>query len=437
MVKLLELRFVFLSACVLFRIALDLCYVIFINPVFSYLGFSYNLSVDSYFFSWLIYIFCLSVTPHLLNKVSDYFLALFFLAIIAPLSSITSLASAEVFPLLVTVSVFLFFRAFQYGSIFSRLMPVPRVKNISDGRIISLTLSFTSVFVLVSWYFYSGAFRYFNLNLLKVYDFRDASSELARVGFFNYFNGWVYNIFSIFLMSYCLWKKKFFFFFLLFGVQIFFYGVSNHKGVLFYPIMILGIWFYSRRSRALSVIPLSFLFIVAFCLWLYISFDHIIAGSFFIRRVFFIPAKLTLDYFSFFSLNDFIWWSNSVLSGFIEYPYNLSLGQVIGEYVGSSGSSANNGFIASGYAHAGLFGVTIYAFIFTYFLKFLDHVVIKSDIPVWLALCITIVPFRAALISSDLFTTMLTHGLALSLLMLILFRRTSVVVQSKTINRSR
>jgi multidrug transporter EmrE-like cation transporter len=162
---------------------------------------------------------------------------------------------------------------------------------------------------------------------------------------------------------------------------------------------------------------------------LYLIFDHAIAGSLFIRRVFFVPAKLTFDYFNFFSINDFVWWSNSVLEGFIKYPYDFSVSKEIGQYNGS-GSSANNGFISSGYAHAGLWGVAIYSFIFAYFIKALDSIVLNSDVPVWLALGMTIVPLRSALISSDFFTTMLTHGLALSFLMILLFRRSPHLLKS-------
>ena len=172
----------------------------------------------------------------------------------------------------------------------------------------------------------------------------------------------------------------------------------------------------------MSVIPLAFSFILGGCLIAYFSFDHVLAGSLFVRRVFFVPAKLTLDYFSFFSLNEFVFWSNSILSNFSAYPYSLSIPDLIGRFNGSD-AAANNGFISSGYGHGGLLGVAIYTLIFSYFLRFLDVVVINSDVPVWLALCMTIVPLRAALVSSDLLTTMLTHGLALSLVMILLFRR--------------
>ncbi|NVF13660.1 hypothetical protein [Vreelandella maris] len=424
MIKLLSNRMFFLSVCLIFRIVVDFSYVLFVYPLYEYSGFPLSFSFYSYSLSWLVYLFCLMLSPHLLNKVSDYFITSFLLTIIAPLSSLVGLSNLDQFSLFITAFVFLFFRLFQHGSLLSKLMPVPGVMKVSEGRAFLLIFSTVSVCILIFWYFYSGAFQFFNLNIFKVYDFRSQSAQLANVGFFSYFNNWVFGVFSVFLMSYCLYRKSYIGFLILFLIQLFFYGVSNHKSVLLYPVMILVIWFYFRYTRAISVVPLGFSVIFIGCLLSYLAFDHLIAGSLFIRRVFFVPAKLTLDYFSFFSANELVWWSNSVLSRFIEYPYDLTISKVIGEYNGS-GFSANNGFISAGYAHANLIGVAIYTFIFSYFLKVLDSLVIKSDVPIWLALCMTIVPLRAALISSDLLTTMLTHGLAISLLMVMLFRRSS------------
>lgn len=422
MLNMLENRFFFIIFSIVFRVFLDVSYRFFVYPVYGYSGFNYDFLISFYALSWLVYIAALSITPHLLKRVSDYFIASFLLSIIAPLSSVVGLSGTGAFPLVVMFFMLLFFIIFQHGTLLARLMPVPCLFKISEGRLLSVAIAVLAILVLIAWYFYTGAVDYFNLNLLKVYEFREASADLANIGLMSYFNGWVYSVFSIFLMSYFLFKRKYFCFVVIFGVQIFFFGVSAHKSVLFFPVLILGLWFYFKRTRAIAVMPMGFSFIVGCGLFLFLVFDHVVVGSLFTRRVFFVPAKLTLDYFHFFSINEFVWWSNSILEGFITYPYDLPLSRKIGEFNGS-GSNANNGFISSGFAHAGLLGVAIYTLIFAYFLKVLDSVVMNSDVPVWLALCITIVPLRSALISSDLFTSMLTHGLALSLVMVLLFRR--------------
>lgn len=421
MYRVLSYRLSFYVICFLFRGSLDVGYVFLVSPVYSYAGFIYDFSFFSYFVSLVLFLLSLILTPHLLNKVSDFFLLSYFLMLIAPLSSLVGLGSFSLYPLTITVLVFMFFRIFQYGSFMSGVFPVLRIVKISEGKGASLLIALASVLLLVFWYFYSGAFNYFNLNILKIYEYRDASADLANVGFFSYFNGWVHNVFSIFLMCALLLKRKYLLLWGVFAIQVFFFGVSAHKSVLVYPVMVFGLWFYFNRTRAMSVIPLGFLIVVVSCLGLYLVFDYVIAGSIFIRRVFFVPAKLALDYFDFFSVNDFVWWSNSVFEGVLSYPYDLSVPRVIGQYNGSE-SAANNGFISSGYAHAGVLGVAVYSVVLAYFLKILDSAVLNSDVPIRFALCVTLVPLWSALISSDLFTTMLTHGLVLSFVMIMLFR---------------
>ncbi|SPP31947.1 hypothetical protein ARAF_1615 [Arsenophonus endosymbiont of Aleurodicus floccissimus] len=84
-----------------------------------------------------------------------------------------------------------------------------------------------------------------------------------------------------------------------------------------------------------------------------------------------------------------------------------------------TGSHVNNGFIASGYAHFGLVGIMIYAVILGFILKILDYVTTRG-VSVWFVLCVVVVPLRDALISSDLLTTLLTHGLFVALILLFL-----------------
>lgn len=81
--------------------------------------------------------------------------------------------------------------------------------------------------------FFSGAYKYFNLDFTKVYQFRELSNKLASVGIMAYINGWVYKVFVVYLMAYALLKKNFAFFMILFFIEVFFYSISGQK-VFFY-----------------------------------------------------------------------------------------------------------------------------------------------------------------------------------------------------------
>ena len=150
-------------------------------------------------------------------------------------------------------------------------------------------------------------------------------------------------------------------------------------------------------------------------------YNDILTSSFILRRIFLIPAKLTYVYFDFFNENQHIYWSNSFLSFFIEYPYDYKYTNLVGEFYGED-MSANNGLIASGYAQAGIFGVFVYVLILGIVLNLIDNIV-KNGIPLWIGLSLTIIPFRSIQLSSDILTVFLTHGFIIVILMLLLIRR--------------
>ncbi|RBO85738.1 hypothetical protein [Marinomonas aquiplantarum] len=399
---------------VLFRVVLDVSYVLLVNPAFEYSGFVLEFSILTYFSSWATYLVVLPFIKKRVLSITDYFLITFALFLIVPLTSLYGLTGWSINPVAVTVLSFFLF-AFISKSSWIKIPYIPRFRY---GDKLFLMISGGAIIFLVIWYIVSGAT--FNLNIYRVYEYREENSELASGGVLAYTNVWTYKIFSIFFISYFLWRRNWFFVVLGVIAQVVFYAYSAHKSVLFGLVLVFGIWFWFRKSNKSYILPLGLTVLVISCLLLYLAFGYAIFGSLIVRRVFYVPAYLTYQYFEFFSNNPFVYWSNSVLSGLVSYPYDLSLPKLIGEYVGS-GTSANNGYISTGYAHFGYWGVLIYTIMFAYVLRILD-VVTKNTGALWLVLAITVIPLRSALISSDFFTTLLTHGLIVIILLTLLIR---------------
>lgn len=416
-------KFNFILIAVFFRFILDISYIYFVSPVYLYAGFEFSLNFPSYLLSFSVYIFFVVffVSPRLM-VVSDYFFVMAAFSVLAPLTSFYGLSGNSIYPVLIVFCSFsiVYFMTRRY------FLKMPRIPFFREGYYFSISLSFLMIVFLVFWFWISGAVKYFNLDFSKVYEYREASAALANVGILSYLNGWVYQVFSLFLIAWLLLRRSFFYFFIFLTIQVFFYGVTAHKSVLFYPFLIVGIWYYFRKTDKLIVVPMAFSLVVFLSLALYCFSEHMTLGSMFIRRVFFIPAKLTYDYFEFFSVNQKVWWSNSLLSSYVNYPYDQSISKVIGEFNGS-GSSANNGYISSGYAHAGLIGVLLYSLLFGLVLRFIDSVSARV-IPLWFAVALTVVPIRSVLVSSDLLVVLLTHGLLVAIFLLVLVRRSPYVV---------
>ncbi len=107
------------------------------------------------------------------------------------------------------------------------------IRSQVDGIVYRLVFSY----YLICVYIFTGAVFHFNLDLSKVYDYRDLNAELTNIGIAAYLNSWVYQVFSICLMSYFLLNKNIKGFFIVFLIQIFFFGIASHKSILFSPLV--------------------------------------------------------------------------------------------------------------------------------------------------------------------------------------------------------
>lgn len=428
MTALLTTRFTFVWVSIFFRAVLDISYLKYVTANYGYAGFHTNYTFSSYAISWVVYGMFLFITPHRLRKVSDYFFVSAAFFMVAPLSSMYGLSDQSLYTLLVsTVSIVAVFYLIRM-----KFMKVLRIPIISSGTSIAFNVSIIMVAILIIWFLASGAVKNFNLDLTKVYEFRSENAELTNIGVLAYINTWTYKVFNIFLMAYALHRRRYGWVAISLVAQIFFFGIAAHKSVLFFPVLVFAVWYYFRRGTSLVIIPLALGLLVTLSLALSIYTDNSLIASLLIRRVFYVPALLTYQYFDYFSSHGHLFWSDSVMSWLLHYPYSQPFTQVIGDYFGS-GVNANNGYIASGYAQGGILGIVIYTFIVAFILKFLD-VAGRMCGALWLAVALTVVPLRSLLMSSDLPTVVLTHGLFIAIILLLLVRENSWTDDKVSIN---
>lgn len=408
----------FFLSVFLFRAMLDFSYIHYVSELFSYDGFSYDFSLINYILSWFLYCLSLIMVSDRVVRVSHFFFGAAALSVVAPLTSMYGLDSdRSVMPVIITIAA-LFWVYLLTRLVFISFKRLPLVKN---GRSMAVCASLAFVVFLMVWFLMSGAKP--NLDIAKVYEFRRSNADAAATGILAYTNNWTYQIFTVYLMCMALYVRRYLVFLVLVGVQVYFFSYASHKSILFFPVLVAAVWFYFKRSNSLLMMPLALNGLLLVAMLVNYLFDDVWAISMLARRVLFVPAHLCFAYFSYFSEHSNIYWSNSVLSSIFIYPYgDVGLPYVIGEFLGKAGMAANNGFISSGYAHAGIFGVFLYATILGVALRLLNDIS-YGCMPVWLAVAISIVPLRSLLISSDLFTVMLTHGFLVAIILMYLSRK--------------
>lgn len=411
-----KLRLVFYICVMIYKFALDYSYIKYVSEIFQYAGFLLDLNLFNYILSSLIVTVFIFLVPYEFEKISDWFLNFFFLLVIMPIACMFGLnknLSIDVFLLNILVYIIIFFM------LKIKQVKVVNFSKVNNGELFFLIFSIFLIFYLISWYFLTGAISNFNLDFSRVYEFREVNSELTNIGIASYINNWVYQIFSLALLGYGFLRKNKII--ILFSIvsQVIFFGVSAHKSVLFSIFMIVGLYYYFKITKSLIVIPVFLSLIIMISMIIYWNDSFSIYPSMFVRRFIFVPAQLSYAYFDFFQINPYDFWSRSFLSSIKSTNYPEGVSKTIGYFLGTE-ASANNGFVSSGYAQAGLFGVVLYAFLTGYLLKNIDYLANSNNYPLWFSLIVIVNPLKNLILSSDLFTVLLTHGLLISILILFL-----------------
>lgn len=413
--KISKRHLVFLLFCFIYRLTLEYAYSTIISKRFSYLGYDLDFNLVNYVNSWLLFLTIIFILKSKFHKVSDFFYFTSIVALLIPMYVLYGLDNnLSIYPPVVsTISILIIYIITNLKS-----FKISWKYRMLDGVKIFEVISILSILFLI--YLYRNAAL--NLNFADVYYFREENSKLTEGTFISYISSWSYQIFTIALMAVSLHLRRYWMVLLIIFIQVFFYAASGHKSILFYPLLVFFIRWLNRYTNLGLVALQGHLIAIIFPILTFILFEDILVSSYLLRRVIFIPAKLTFIYFEFFESKPFIFWSNSILSSVLEYPFSERHTVLISEYAGWGDASANNGYISSGYAQAGLFGVLIYTLILAIILKLIDSISGKQ-FPLWLGISLTIVSFRSIVLSSDLFTVFLTHGLIIIMLIFFLLSK--------------
>lgn len=411
----------FILIIIIYKCVLDYSYIKFVHQVYLYGGFELEFERSKYFISWIVTLVLLKFIRHKMLIIADYASIFLYLLVLLPVCTMFGLDGNRPWEPLAMVTFS------QVLLVFVSRVPLPKISRIPllpGGFKIAILLSVICVSGVTLNYTISGIS--FNLDFTRVYDYRAANAAISSGGYFSYINSWAYKVFNILLICMSLYYRRYILLVLFILIQVFFYAATAHKLVVLLPVLVLSVWFFFRKSRSLTFMPLSLTVLIIVCLLMFTYFNFDYASTMFIRRLFFVPANLNYVYYDYFSMNAYFLWSDSVLKYFLDNPYNQNISHTIGTYLGQPTLGANNGLISSGYAQAGFFGVFLYTITFGLILRFAQFMV-NNALPIWFGLALLVVPITNTLLNSDLLTTFLTHGLAVSVLMLYLIASLKLV----------
>ena len=392
-------------------------YTKFIVPIYGYMGFEWAPNGVKAVEALLAIVFFALSLPSTVKRPSDFFIHFHFLLPIVPmlvLYSASDLPRAYMYFVISAFAVVCLVRKFK----------LPKIK----GDMIPIRIMMWGLLVIAAIYIISiilqGGLRYFNLNLMKVYEFRSLAAQ-DLPGIYGYISPMVSKILLPFILLLAVYRRKWLVAGLALTGSVMMFALTNHKGPLFYPFIVLGIyWVMNSRQRMIQLMVAGYIIIILVSLAPFLinnseeteqPLSRIIMGSLLVRRVYFVPAHLNFEYYDFFSTHPHTMLAESKLTfGLVEYPYDLSASHLIGyHYYNNKLVGANTGWLGSGYMHFGFAGMLSYALIIGILLSMVDTLAKRRELGISGAILFT--PFLTLFLSSDLPTAGLTHGLLLAM----------------------
>jgi hypothetical protein len=274
---------------------------------------------------------------------------------------------------------------------------------------------FLSLYVMMSL-LRSGGLARLNFDLSAVYEVREEYVE--RLGpLIGYLVPWQGYVLNPALILIAVRRRSLLLGFLGLVMQLMLFGMTGYRAFLLNPVLILIFYFVGWR-RLLTPLALGGLLgVVAIALLLYAWLDAPVIPSLLVDRVIVVPAEIHYWYYDFFGVHGQapLQLSQSILAPLSLSHYNVPIAEVIAwTYMGIA-ASANVGLFGDAYANFGFAGCAIYALLFAVVLKALDAASRSGDTRIAAAL-LAMPAF--ALVNAGLLTTLLTHGLGLTVLVL-------------------
>lgn len=407
-----------IGATLAFKLSLDIIYIFYMNKFFEdhfLTAMPLNVNPSHYVISTILALIPSCFAPYDKKSFSGVFFLLAIMFAHIPMAVMYGLNDElSMAPLL--AAILAIFVAYIASLETKAKIRIPIVAN-GERAAIAISLVFIAVFLAVS--IVSGATSFLNFDISRVYEFRSQASDLMDTGVFAYINLWAQKIFNPLLFILALYKRNIPMMIGSIGIQVYFFGITHHRSHLFVPLLIYLIWLLFTRS--ISIPRLWFLISVGLLgvLMLITIFHLDTFAALILRRAIFVPASVSFEWFEFFIDKPKVYWADKLLAAGSSSEYtSQSLPRLLGNHMAAGKElNFNSGIIAAGFAQAGVLGIIFYAAVFGGVLKFVNAL-IRRGVPVSVCAGLLVQPIAAGWTSSDLFSTLLSHGVIVGVIIL-------------------
>lgn len=407
---------------ILYKILLELSYIYYVNPVYEYMGFIYDLNWLKLIESYIFLIFIVINLP--LNETKPSIIAVNVLntIMIVPILSIYALKNES------RVYLYAIVISFLITILIIKLFPKLSVRlKFSANKILYFLLIINTVVVYSTLLYYNGIPSLELLDFNKVYKVRGTINYGFHI--MKYLVVWQANIINPFLIILSFKNKKKITFIFMCLLQLLLYLLTSHKAFLFYPLVIAFMMFFIKNGKLIIFSIYGIITIIVGSMVLYYTKLSIMIPALFINRTLFLPAQISFQYYDYFSNNDFVLLSHSIFNKFFSIPiYNIHPIKLIGT-VYYRGNWANTGYLGDAYMNFGISGMIIFSFILGLILKIIDSISNSHDKKLISSAFMAILSI--SLTNSALLTNLLNGGILFYMLILYLYNDDKKIKKSK------
>lgn len=400
----------------IYGVLLHWAYSGLISPAFRYLGYTYeDPTVEVVIINWMCATAAALVLPRTFRKVSTVVLWLLYARVgattilMAPYSGY--LDDSEVMTLGVTIA--LIFVGIALG-----LKGEPRGLGMSlSGTSFWLVLVIFSLATYALLAFTQGLSLSF-VSFYDVYDVRDEYSENSdSVGILRYLLLTQANVINPMFFARGIFTRRYLWVAFSIVGQLVIYSGAGYKGTLFaIPAWIVIAIILRMRKADGMMLVWGASALIAVSAIMDILLNSLLWTSLFSRRFLTTPGLLTSVYVEFFSNNPQAHLGHSILSPFVSYPYEVNPARLIGAWMANQSSqSANANLFGDGFANFGWAGMVGAGVVLWIYLRLLDRAAV--GLPLMVAGVVMTMP-AMAISNSSILTAMLSHGLAVGLILL-------------------
>lgn len=407
-------------ACI-YALAYDFMYENFVYKLFSYIG---NMDYVEMGMENRVLWILLSILPFAaykgLTKLSSFFSLFLYLFVYLPFIHAIfvayNISQLQIYSYSLAMMVIMI-SLFKFGGEWTLLRDIVVKPQISLRTIEIITLVLTLLYVAIA----HSSMHFVNIFTQSgdMYAYREQNSEVESLGGIAYVQGWLFGAFYPFLLvCYLRMKRRKMALLPLIGYFLLF-AVDMQKMTFLMPFALIFMYYViSLNEEKICNYLHSFMMvcILLLSLLLYIYQDDEIVfaiAAIVLLRTVCVAGWLTQFYIHFFNENPYTYYSHINIVNYIteSYPYTEPLGKVVA--YGSQNANANF-FLTDGVAACGLAGIVIIGLVFAVILMFINSISArykKSD------MFIMFMPTIAYFLNVSLFTTMLSNGLLILIIL--------------------